>query len=587
MKYYIQSMIDRLNAEDTALLKRIYAPQVVAVPPSDAASSMCVTPEGEIRIYGQTDRKEPDEHGTAVYVSSTDCGLSWKLHLAPEGRFLGAAGYNPGTGRYISFLPSAHRPDVDEEELDGAYAILSDKGFDDVAGRPVRLGSEVTEILKQPYFIESRDRWIILGQYRLPDFSNMFILVFYSDDDGESWRHVRIPSSAPRFEPVPPHKGERWQQFSCEPTIAELSDGRLMLLVRTSQNYHYVYYSSDCGESWTEPEPSIFHGTATMPVLEKLSDGRLVMFWCNNQPLPELDHEKTWPPVGDDIVKGVWEDVFTNRDANDLAISGDDGATWTGFRELFLNPIRNSADFRSTGGIIDLDKSVHQGQMLELPYNKLLVHFGQHPASRRVIILDLDWLYETRRSENFRYGLGGVSTQMYVKSNLGSYHGFSGHCAYNRTDGALLLPDPDGNYEEVLQLCRLDDDRLVYQKQGAVWNFPASKRGEVSLRLRVAGSGVAISLCDHWYNPCDEYARREAHFSFEHSEKREEGWDELGFVYDTEARVCEVRLNGVSRAVLPMRCDAPYGLCYLHLQTLAERRDLCGTLVKSFEKHNI
>ena len=40
-----------------------------------------------------------------------------------------------------------------------------------------------------------------------------------------------------------------------------------------------------------------------------------------------------------------------------------------------------------------IDKSIHQGQMLELPFNKLLIHFGQNLSSRKVVILDLDWLY--------------------------------------------------------------------------------------------------------------------------------------------------------------------------------------------------
>ena len=578
--------MERLNSEGDELFRKIYEPQVVAIPPVDASSGLCVTPDGEIRVYGNIGAREYGETGTPVCLSSGDCGISWKLRPAPEGSFLGSAGYNPATGRYISFYPNVHRPEL-RFELSGAYAVLSDSGFDSTDNRFVKLSDKPLHILRLPYFSERLGRWFILGEYTRPEDRKKFAAVCFSDDDGESWESNILTETAPAFETAPPHKGTRWQQYSCEPTLTELSDGRLMLLVRTSQNFHYVYYSCDGGVIWSRPEPSIFHATATMPTLYRLDDGRILLFWCNNQPLPELDHEKTWPPLTDDIKSGIWEDVFTNRDANDLAISQDDGASWSGFRELFLNPIRNSADFRSAGGICMLDKSIHQAQLLELPYNKLLVHFGQHPLCRRIVLLDLDWLYETERSEDFRYGMSSVSTHMYVRSNLGSYRGFSGHCSYNRTDGALLLPDPDGNYREVLQLARTDDDRLVYQKQGAVWNFPASERGEVTVTLRVCKSGVALSLCDHWYNPCDETAAAEAPFSFKYSTVRRDGWDTLRFVYDTGARRCEVYVNGVLTRELEMTGSAPYGLCYLHIQTLAEKRDLEGTLIKQLEKHNV
>ena len=104
--------------------------------------------------------------------------------------------------------------------------------------------------------------------------------------------------------------------------------------MRTSQDRHYQAFSEDGGETWSEATPSPFYGTITMPTLYRMSDGRLLFFWCNTTPLPER--------TGTD---GVWEDVFTNRDALHVAISTDDGRTWKGFRELLLNPERNSPVF--------------------------------------------------------------------------------------------------------------------------------------------------------------------------------------------------------------------------------------------------
>jgi len=584
-KYYMNAMLSRLTAEDTAMLKAIYAPQVVAVPPCDACRNLCVTPDGEIRIYGRIDKKEPNDAGTAVYIASRDAGMSWKMHYMPADHALGAAGYNPETGRYIDAHPNEFRREQYRlTEQPGTWAVLNEEGFDSTNHRFVRLTDKAVHILKKPYYFPACRRWIIAGQTANEGLGTHIIL-FISDDDGETWREQELPH-APKFEVKPPHKGVRWEQCSCEPTIADLGGGRLMMLVRTAQDFHYIHYSDDRGDTWTAPVPSPFHGTITMPVLENLSDGRIVLFWCNTQPMPELELEAIWPPLNKVELAGIAEDYFTNRDANHLAITEDGGKSWIGLRELYLNPIRNNADFRSIGGVDSRDKSIHQAEILELPYNKLLISFGQNTIARKVVILDIDWLYEKERREDFRLGLENVSTQMYLRSNPGNYRGFSGHCAYNRTNGALLIPDPAGNFREVLQICRVEDDRLAYKKQGAVWNFPASAQGRVSVEFMLRGSGIAISLTDHWYNPADETVRKEAFCSVDLTAElaAPDAWHTLTLDYDTDAKSAVLSLDGEAVRTLPAAAYAPHGLSYLHLQTLAEGQDLRGTLVRKLEK---
>ena len=86
--------------------------------------------------------------------------------------------------------------------------------------------------------------------------------------------------------------------------------------------------------------------------------------------------------LSEDEKRGVWEDVFTNRDANCVAVSEDDGKSWFGFRELNLNSLRNTCDFRSSGSNASgRDKSVHQFQALELPMHKVLVQVGSMRTS--------------------------------------------------------------------------------------------------------------------------------------------------------------------------------------------------------------
>ena len=574
-----QIMRSRLSQEDQDALRAVYAPVIVGVPPQDACKHLCVAPDGEIRVYGVAkEHADPEEEGRRVYLSSVDCGLSWKRRNVPENA-LGEATYSPEAGLYMQCYPQEGRktyPANYPSPKDGCYVLLNRAGYDALAEKIVRLYDKTLHFQKLPYYIARRKRWLIAAEYRREDLEK-FIVVAISDDDGASWRVQELPH-APRFEAAPPHEGTRWQDYSCEPTVVELSDGTLLMHERTSLDFHYMRLSHDGGESWSAPEPSIFHGTLTMPVLYKFSDGRILHFWCNTQPLPELNHETQWPPLSRDEKSGVWEDVFTNRDANHLAISEDDGRSWKGFRELYLNDLRNRTDFRSTGGVDSRDKSVHQGEMLELPFGKVLISFGQNAAARKMAIFDPAWLYETARTEDFRYGLDHVTTHMYVRSNSGGYRGFSGHCAWNRLSGALLCPDPDGNFEEALLIARVHDERLMSEKQGAVWNFPAARRGHVDIRLRVRGAGVRVCLTDHWYNACDETVGDFAPVRFDIADVEKDSWIDARIDYDECA--ARLSLNGVLAAEKPLHCSAPYGLCYVHIQTLAEKEDFDGTLIK-------
>jgi hypothetical protein len=420
--------------------------------------------------------------------------------------------------------------------------------------------------------MRSRKRWISAAYTRNQDRPGGYYqtIVLYSDDDGDTWRETPI-KSAPSHTAVWPHRGVRWQNGSSEPTITELADGTLYMITRTSQDYDYQYYSYDGGETWTDPEPSCFHSTIIMPTLYRLSDGRILFLWCNTQPLPELRHENQWPPLNKVELIGGSEDVFTNRDANHAAISEDDGKTWIGFRELWLNNIRNDADFRTKGANDDtLDKSLHQMEVLELPYGKVLVTFGQHPTSRKMIIFDPAWLYEKKREETFRTGMGAISTQVYLKSVSGNYRGFSGHCAWNRTNGAVMVPDPDGNFEEALLLVTTRDPRLFSNIQGAVWNFPAAGSGKVTVRLRIYGEGLRLSLMDRWFNPVDTTVDKLASYScvITKNDVEEGTWTDVTITWKGKEAKALVEAAGKLLFELKAQSEHRNGISYIHLQSL-------------------
>ncbi len=585
--WYLDKMKENLTDSDRRRLSEIFAPVVVAVQPDDSRRGLCVMPDGEIRHYGVEGKKHCWlNDGRSVYLSSCN-GLDWTRHEGPEGSApvlntgaladgtvaMGSAARIPWSGRYVTVVA------IKSGEMRGTWAELSETGPGDVSPRMIRITDELLGDIFQPVMLESKRRLLVTTYLNVS--GDYFPRVLISDDDGESWKTVPIDPT-PKHSPTFPHRGVRWQNNGSEPNLCELPDGRLMLLARTSLDFFYVYYSTDGGDSWTSGEPSRFHGTLTTPFLLKLSDGRVVCFWNNARPLAEPNHELTFPPVDNGVKRGAGEDAFTNRDVNHAAITSD-GENWVGFRELALDEVRGASDFRVKGGsATSADKSVHQFQAIELPDGKILVAYGQNAITRRMAVFDVNWLYETKRDEDFALGLAHVTTHLFVKSLSGSRigQGFNGHCAWNRTDGALLVPDPDCTGGEVLQLCRVHDERLVSERQGMVWNFPAAKRGELKLELRVEGAGVKVRLCDHWMNACDEYAGLYAAYDFELDARilPVGVWNVVTVAFDEENAV--VSLEDKTLFTVPARFAAPNGLSYLHLQTMAEGTDFKGTLVR-------
>lgn len=580
----LEKMQKLLSSKDIERLKRIYAPTVVCVQPDDARRSMCVMPDGEIRSYGIINSLGDGlvQYG---YLSSRNCGLDWERvaldenyvcaintgKLASEKCVLGASTLAPWSGRYFCFSS------IYQGENKGTYAMLSDIGPDDTNPKMVKISDEIYNDMFLPTMLENKKRIITTASInRNGEYGPT---VFYSDDNGESWNIVTLKNT-PKHKVEYPHLGVRWQNNGAEPNLVLLPNGKLMILMRTSLDYFYAYYSSDYGESWTDGEITNFHGTLTTPYLLRLHDNRIVLFWNNTRPLAEPNHEITWPPVSDRVKLGLGEDAFTNRDANHVAISND-GESWAGFREMFLNDRRNAIDFRVGGSG---DNSVHQFQAIELPFGKILVAFGQHEFSRRTIIFDINWLYEKENYEDFSKGLNHISTHTFVKSvsDCRTYKGIPGHCAWNRTNGALLMPDPTGNFKEALQICRIHDERLVSELQGATWNFPNAFLGKLELEVYIAGEGVNVRLLDHWVNACDPHVGLYSAFDFTLDESilNKNEWQEITLSFDTKKGELKVFNKETLLLTKPIKQLAPNGISYIHLQTASNIEDFNGTYIR-------
>lgn len=545
------------GAQVPATLDEVWAPVQVATPPSDAYIGLSLLSDGEIRHYNYGEQAEP---GT-FYLSSRDGGLSWRK--VPHARSMPYADRrSPLSGEYLRLANMGAQ---------GVYCIRTEGGID--GDRTLtRVSSTPSIMIKPPLFVRGGRRIVVAAHGGVEPKG---CYTYVSDDDGRTWRRSNTVTS-PDHAGGGFHRGIRWNHGAVEPTVAELADGRLWMLVRTSQDRHYEAFSDDGGLTWGASRPSRFYGTITMPTLGRLADGRLLLFWCNTTPLPEL-------PTAD----GVWDDVFTNRDATHVAVSEDDGRTWIGYRELRLDPLRNTSDYARNGG--GIDRGMHQAQFVEVAPGKVLASIGQHPLHRALVLFDVGWLYEKERFDDFSDSLAGWSVFNYVR-------GIEGHCSYNRVAGCRVVSHPEKQGRRVLDLHYEADTTLVSDVRGAVWNFPAMRRGRFSASLRIPEGCERVSLLlnDRWFNPSDSVARYEAMYELPLDRRQlgigDDAWHEVVLEWDLtrdETPEARIRVDGrLRRRRLPLRNASADGICYAHfiaLPTQQQRQPGAGICVERVE----
>lgn len=140
------------------------------------------------------------------------------------------------------------------------------------------------------------------------------VLTYSSDDEGETWKPSNLIDLG----------GQGHHGGVTEPTIAELEDGRVWMLIRTNWGEFWSGYSYDKGLSWRVLQPSGIPASSAPAMLTRLASGHLMLLW--NRPYPEGKDE--WPMSGGD---GLWSEVpvSNHREELSLAFSDDEGTTWS------------------------------------------------------------------------------------------------------------------------------------------------------------------------------------------------------------------------------------------------------------------
>ncbi|MGF1735890.1 sialidase family protein [Photobacterium satsumensis] len=564
-----------------ANIEDIQPPQVVGVPPADAGRGLVRASENEIRHYNGGEGYD----GRKMLISN-DNGLTWQESLASASYPPNFGGIpiespaivpNPNTGEYIRVQPINGYVFISSGGLDGEWGAVTKDGQLDYNWEQSDKENYLTlgGIMRNPTFVNNGQR-ILIPSHDMRVGTTLHI----SDDGGLTWRPSQDIISAPPHEKDEIHQGVRWRNSGVEGSIVELRDGRLWILVRTSQDQYYEAFSSDYGDTWTESQPSRFFGTLTMPTIGRLKDGRLLALWTNTMPLPE--HKGTQ----DDM----WEDVFTNRDSHHAAISNNDGKTWTGFRELILDEHRNRDDYALFEG--QGDRGKQQSEFVELDEHRVLISVGQHKEHRRLMIMDTRWLYEKERSDHFENDLENWTVHSYIPE-------VRGHVSYDRKPSSHLVDLIDKPEHKALQIKRVSDSELIhidndlnYEKGGATWNFPNGKNGRVDIRfmLNEYSGGTQISLTDRLFNAVDETTAHYAVYTLNVAPGKKIGEHELeaNRWYTLSLDWNGVKKNSTTRVLLDgkfverlkINNTSPNGVSYLHFISTSQNADE-GMLIKS------
>ncbi len=134
----------------------------------------------------------------------------------------------------------------------------------------------------------------------------------YSDDEGKTWRRSNWIDLG----------GHGHHDGAFEPTLAELSDGRLLMLIRTSLDQFWQAISTDGGAYWRIIQPSGIDASNSPGYLLRLASGRLVLVW--NRLHPE---GRTWQKSN--LPQHTEYPSSWHREELSISFSEDDGKTWT------------------------------------------------------------------------------------------------------------------------------------------------------------------------------------------------------------------------------------------------------------------
>ena len=162
------------------------------------------------------------------------------------------------------------------------------------------------------FLATSTGRLVVVAEHLVTLPARWVVCSFVSDDEGASWRRSNLVDLG----------GHGHHDGATEPMLAELSDGRLLMLIRTNLGRFWQAFSEDGGRYWRTILPSEIEASSAPGHLIRLQSGRLALAW--NRPAPEGGTWEKEPAGPATEIPTSW-----SREELSLALSKNDGATWT------------------------------------------------------------------------------------------------------------------------------------------------------------------------------------------------------------------------------------------------------------------
>ncbi len=145
------------------------------------------------------------------------------------------------------------------------------------------------------------------GHFFDPGFSAVYVC--YSDDDGRTWQRNSDGELVINLD---------WNatfSYVNEPSVAEVSPGRLLIMLRTGLGRLYQAWSDDDGETWGRPQPTSLAASTTPAYIASIPPtGHLLVVW-NQESEEEVKH--SYP-----------------RSRMSAAISRNGGSVWEFFQNV-------------------------------------------------------------------------------------------------------------------------------------------------------------------------------------------------------------------------------------------------------------
>ena len=150
-----------------------------------------------------------------------------------------------------------------------------------------------------PLLVSKPGRWVVTS--------------VFSEDDGLTWGRGNLIDLG----------GHGHHDGAMEPTVMELRDGRILMLIRSNLGRFWQAFSGDGGRYWRTVMPSGIDASTAPGFLLRLHSGRVALVWNRVGPESGEAWQKKDCPLHAEIPCSWFREELS------IAFSDDDCATWT------------------------------------------------------------------------------------------------------------------------------------------------------------------------------------------------------------------------------------------------------------------